>query len=260
MKLKNSDWCYLSSKSIILINKFPKLEYYKSLLSISPNFFIEQIKKEVDISEETNELEDILNIDWKKTLSLFEKKIPLKYIFSYFNIERNYYKKINNLPDEKRINILKEKFENEINLFRFSPFLINLIKLEIDFYNIESFLKHKYFDTLFNFISSGYLSYNKFKNFEKESLENFVEFVNSNYKGFIEKNLIEFLKYFDKKKDEYFIKILKDSKYFVFGPEIVFSYLKLKDYHYINLNTIYNGLIYNQPSDLILRRLRVING
>lgn len=260
MKLKYSDWCYLASKSIILINKFPKLENYKSLLSVSPNFFIERIKKEFDISEETNEMEDILNTDWKKTISIFEKKIPSKYIFSYFDIERNYYKLINNLPEQKRFSILKEKFENEINLFRFLPFLINLIKLEIDFYNIESFLKHKYFDTSFNFIKSGYLSFNKFKNFEKEPLENFIVFVNSNYKSFIEKNLIEFLKYFDKKKDEYFIKILKNSKYFVFGPEIVFSYLKLKEYHYINLNTIYNGLIYNQPSDLILRRLRSING
>lgn len=260
MKLKQSDWCYLSSKSIILINKFPKLEFYKSLLSTSPNVFIEQIKKEIDINEETNELEEILNIDWKRTLSFFEKKITIKNIFSYFNIERNYYKKINNLPDEKRVNILKEKFENEISLYEDLPFLINLIKVEIDFYNIESFLKYKYFNTSFNFISSGNISYNKFKNFEKESLENFIEFINSNYKGFIEKNLIEFLQYFEKKKDEYFIRILKNSKYFVFGPEIVFSYLKLKDYHYINLNTIYNGLIYNQPSDLIYRRLRVING
>jgi len=260
MELKNSDWCYLSSKSIILTDRFPKLEYYKSYLSISPKMFIEQIRKDNDINEETHEFEEILNLDWKKTISLFEKKMPLKFIIEYFEIERNYFKLIDNLPDEKRLKLLKDKFEKEVNIFKNLFFLINFIKTEIDFYNIENFLKHKYFDIGFYYISNGNLSYNRFKNFEKESIENFIEFINSKYENFIEKNLSEFLIYFDKKKDEYLIKILKDSKYFVFGPEIIFSYLKLKDYHYINLNIIYNGLIYNQPSESIIRRLRLING
>lgn len=260
MKLKYSDWCYLSSKSIILTDKFPKLEHYKSYLSVSPKIFIEQIKKDNDIVDETTNFEEVLTKDWENTLSFFGKKVPLKSIIEYFEIERNYYKVVNGLTDEKRLSFLKDKFENEIKLFKYSPFLVDFIRIEIDFHNIESFLKHKYFETKFFFIPNGNFSYNKFKNFEKETTENFIEFINSKYKNFIEKELLEFLTFFDKKKDEYTIKILKESKFFVFGPEIAFSYLKLKDFHYTNLNIIYNGLIYNQSSDSIIRRLRLING
>lgn len=260
MKLKYSDWCYLSSKSIILTDKFPKLEHYKSYLSVSPKIFIEQIKKDNDIVDETTNFEEVLKKDWENTLSFFGKKVPLKSIIEYFEIERNYYKVVNGLTDEKRLSFLKDKFENEIKLFKYSPFLVDFIRIEIDFHNIESFLKHKYFETKFFFIPNGYFLYSKFKNFEKETTENFIEFINLKYKNFIEKELLEFLTFFDKKKDEYTIKILKESKFFVFGPEIAFSYLKLKDFHYTNLNIIYNGLIYNQSSDSIIRRLRLING
>ncbi|MGB9843296.1 MAG: V-type ATPase subunit [Caldisericia bacterium] len=260
MKLKYSDWCYLSSKSIILTNKFPKLEYYKSYLSISPKIFVEQIKKDNDISEDTTDFEEILRKDWGKTISFFEKKVPLDSIIEYFKIENNFSKMIDNLTYEKRSFLLKNKFQSEVKLFKYSPFLLDFIKKEIDFFNIESFLRHKYFETNFYFIPDSNLNINTFKNFEKDTLENFVEFVNLKYKNFIEKNLLEFLTYFEKKKDEYIIKLLKESKYFVFGPEIIFSYLKLKNYHHTNLNIIYNGLIYNQPSESIIRRLRLING
>lgn len=260
MKLKYSDWCFLSSKSLILTSEFPRLESYKGYLSLSPRSFLDQIKKQMDILEDTDDLELILKKEWHKTIKLFERKLPLDFIIRYFEIERKYINLLKNSTNEKRVKLLNEEYSKEIYLFKNYPFLINFVKLNIDFTNIETFLKHKYFNTPYYFISNGNLKESLFRKFEKESIDSFIDYINTKYRNFIEKDLKDFLLYFDKKKDEYIINLIKESKYFVFGPEIVFSYLKLKDYHYINLRLIYNGLIYNQSAESIIRRLRLING
>lgn len=213
----------------------------------------------MDITEEGKELEKIFELDWKKTLKLFEKKIPLKQILNYFDLERLLYKNLDKLSNEKFENLLINLLKNELHLFSFSPFLEEFIMLKIDLFNIRNYLKYKYFNYKFLYIKGGNLTFNFFKKFDKESIDYFIENINSKYKNFIEKDIKNFLIYFEKKRDDYLISFLKNSKYFVFGPEIVFSYLQIKDYHYINLYTIYNGLIYNQSTESILRRLRTIN-
>ncbi|MCX8095041.1 MAG: V-type ATPase subunit [Caldisericia bacterium] len=256
MKLKFSNYSYLSAKSIILISYFPKVETLKSFLSLSKEVFLDHIKKSYEIETESLNLDEILLLDWNDTIKRFKRILSDENLYKYFEIEKEYeiIRDENNLFEKEY-----EKIKKELFLLNFSDFFKNFIKLKIDFYNILSFLKHKYFGTYFRFIDSGRLNYRLFKNYEKESLDSFIEFINLKYPETYEKNPIIFFELFDKKRDDILINYLKNSKFLVFGPEIIFSYLVLKSLNNINLRLIYHGITYNLPHDEVLRRLRVIN-
>lgn len=255
MKLAFSNFSYLSSKSLILISYFPKIENLKSYLSLSLNTFIDHIKKFYGIDIESNDLDEILEFDWRNTINSFERVLRETQLFKYFEIEKEYEKVKEDLFEKEY-----EKIRKEMYLLNFSNFFKDFIKLKIDLFNTLSFLKHKYFELPFRFINGGNLNERVFKTFEKANLSEFIEFINSRYPKFIEKSFEDIFSLFEKKRDEVLIKYLKSSKFYVFGPEIVFSYLVLKNINYINLRLIYNGIIYSLPHEEVIRRLRVING
>lgn len=257
MKLKNSNFSYLSAKSLILTSYFPKIETLKSYLSLSKEIFIDHVKKVYNIQTESQNLDEILNIDWNNTIMIFKRIVFDENLYRYFEIEKEY-----DLLDSN-VNIFEkeyEKIKKELFLLNFSDFFKNFIKLKVDLLNILGFLKHKYFGFPFKYIESGNLNERLFKSFEKEAVQNFIEFINLKYPKTIEKSPETFFEIFDKKRDDLLINYLKNSKFFVFGPEIIFSFLALKNFNNVNLRLIYNGIIYNLSHDEVLRRLRVING
>ncbi len=258
MKLKNSDYSFLSAKSLILESRFPKIDNLKSYLSLSSELFIENVKKSYDIDIESNNFDEILEEDWKKTLNKFQRVVNIESLIKYFDIEKEYEKK--EIDSNSLFEYEKEKLKKELNTLNFSRFFIEFIKIKIDLFNVLNFLKHKKFELPFKYIKNGNINERIFKEYEKASIENFIDFINSRFPKLIEKGIIDFTELFDKKRDEILIDYLKRSKYFVFGPEIVFSFLSLKNFNNINLRLIYNGIIYNLPYDSVLRRLRNING
>lgn len=257
MKLKNSNFSYLSAKSLILGSYFPKIESLKSFLSLSEDVFIDHVKKSYGVDTESLDLDEILSIDWNNTINNFKRIVSNEKLFKYFEIEEEYSKSD---FKENLFDIEYEKIRKESFLLNYSDFFKDFFKLKIDLFNILSFLKHKYFELPFKFISGGNLNERVFKLYEKESRESFIEFINSKYPKTVEKNPNTFFELYEKKRDEILINYLKNSKFFVFGPEIIFSFLVLKSINNTNLRLIYNGIIYNLPKDEVLRRLRVING
>lgn len=257
MKLKYSDFSYLSAKSLILESYFPKIESLKSFLSLSKDVLIDHIKKSYGIDTESLDLDEILNIDWNKTIKNYKRIVSDKKLYQYFEIEEEYRKiEIKENLFEKEY----EKIKRESFLLNYSDFFKGFIKLKIDLFNILSFLKHKNFELPFKYIKGGNINERVFKLYEKESLESFIEFINSKYPKTVEKDIHSFFELYEKKRDEILINYLKSSRFFVFGPEIIFSFLVLKNFNNINLRLIYNGIVYNLPKDEVLRRLRIING
>ncbi|MDI6861619.1 MAG: V-type ATPase subunit [Caldisericia bacterium] len=257
MKLKNSDFSYLSAKSLILISYFPKIENLKSYLSLSKEAFVDHIKKSYGIETESQNLDEILTFDWNNNIKKLKSIIFDEKLYQYFEIEKEY----EIIESDKNIFEKEyEKIKKELFLLNSSEFFKKFIKLKIDLFNILSFLKHKYFGFSFKYIDGGNLIERIFKLFEKESIQNFIEYINLRYPKTIEKTPELFFELFEKKRDDLLINYLKNSKYFVFGPEIVFSFLVLKSFNNVNFRLIYNGIIYNLPHEDVLRRLRVING
>jgi V/A-type H+-transporting ATPase subunit C len=258
MKLKNSDYSFLSAKSLILESQFPKIENLKSYLSLSIEIFIDFIKKSLNVDIESNNVDEILQYDWDSTINRFKRTSNIEKLIKYFEIEKEFEKE--DIKKEFLFEFENERLNKEIEILNFSEYLVNYIKTKIDLFNILNFVKHKSFDLPFKFIKRGNMSLMIFKQFEKESLENFVEYVNSKYPKLFEKDIKDFIQIFDKKRDDILIDYLKRSRYIVFGPEILFSYLSLKHFNNINLRLVYNGIIYNLPHDKVIRRLRNING
>jgi len=258
MKLKNSDYSFLSAKSLILESQFPKIENLKSYLSLSIEIFIDFIKKSLNVDIESNNVDEILQYDWDSTINRFKRTSNIEKLIKYFEIEKEFEKE--DIKKEFLFEFENERLNKEIEILNFSEYLVNYIKTKIDLFNILNFVKHKSFDLPFKFIKRGNMSLMIFKQFEKESLENFVEYVNSKYPKLFEKDIKDFIQIFDKKRDDILIDYLKRSRNIVFGPEILFSYLSLKNFNNINLRLVYNGIIYNLPHDKVIRRLRNING
>ncbi|MBC7195578.1 MAG: hypothetical protein H5U37_07980, partial [Caldisericia bacterium] len=174
MKLINSNYSFLSAKSLILESRFPKIDNLKSYLSLSPELFIENVKKSYDIDIESNNLDEILEEDWKKTINNFQRVTNIEKLIKYFVIEKEYEKK------EFNSNLLfeyeDEKIKKEFNVLNFSLFFIEFMKIKIDLLNILNFLKHKNFELPFRYIKNGNINERTFKEYEKVTVENFIEF------------------------------------------------------------------------------------
>lgn len=257
MKLKDSKYSYLSAKCLILESYFPKVENLKSYLSLSKDVFIDHVKKSYNIETDSQDLVEILNVDWYNTIKSFKRLTFDERLYRYFEIEKKFEEEKSDLDlFEKEY----EKLNQEKFLLKFSDFFKRFIMLKIDMFNIFSFLKHKHFEFPFKFIKGGSFNERVFRSFEKETIYEFIGFINLKYPKLIEKPTDQFFEFFDKRRDDYLISYLKRSKYITFGPEIIFSFLILKSFNNINLKLIYNGIIYNIPHENVSRRLRIING
>lgn len=209
-------------------------------------------EKELALTSLDVSLEEIRNYIYKGTGKLPEEvKILLKELKKYIQDE-----------EKREIFLIRKEVERELGFVGRDEFLNTFIKIRVDLTNIVNFIRHKSLkESSFYFIPYGSIRSSTFESFEKSSLESFIDFVLRKYPSFqVERKIEDMLLSLEKMKDEYLIKYLKKSYGFGFGPSLPFSYMNFKLMEYKNLRTVYIGIKYNLPEDMIIRRLRSING
>ncbi|MEN8906881.1 MAG: V-type ATP synthase subunit C [Clostridiales bacterium] len=176
------------------------------------------------------------------------------------------------LNDPKSIDItmdkayLEELFESALKTK--NTYILNLVKMLIDIYNIKGWIRIKKRDKnswdLLNkiLVDKGKIDKKTYMNYmEKELDESLDYFKYTDYGNLMTQSIEQFnengnLTQLEKLCDDYVVNYLKNSKVITFGIEPIISYIMAKQIEMKNLRIIITGKINNIPNDTIKERLR----
>ena len=204
---------------------------------------------------------------------LNDKKLPIgspEQFHSYKERVLRYYDDLKNIQIvDFMIDRMYLKLALDIASKTKSNLIINFIKHRIDLTNVRTFLRGQSLmedvDLISRaFIMGGFIPYSIFETyFSKPTLEfinsvsgkEYSDLLSIGYKSYKEENSYVLL---EKLIDEYLLSLLHETKYYLFGPEILFAYYWVQRNSAQMLKLVLLGKLNNLSNDAILKRLRKV--
>lgn len=167
------------------------------------------------------------------------------------------------LDQHMYIDMLDRAKETEIT------FIIDYIKMSIDFSNIKSIVRLKKQEKDVKFLkelilAGGDISTNMLVKALDEPIENIsTKFTSSKYGEVVRLGIEEYIKtgklsVFEKISEDYIMKTLKSAKYITFGPEPIFAYIVAKETEIKVIRIIMVGKLNNVDTAVIRERVREV--